>query len=258
MKSMNGVFVSACLCAAVFAACPLFATECIWNGASGAWGSQNGWQNGIKPSATGDTVVIKGADVAVTVGDSNIKNFELVSEITIEETGSQLIIDTSSEVNSPAVFNGKGALVKKGVSLLNLTTPGNEYRTLLGNLSGGVIVSNMPWNQAVTLVSTTPDGKDQDARKFIFVIEKNRCKHETSKNNGVSWTTANRNTYKIESYANDVNTMTFQDNEGGFEEKSLQRWNGNRRLIAAIMNLRNMMFMLSYTNSINNIEAVFT
>ena len=96
-------------------------------------------------------------------------------------------------------------------------------------LGGGVIVSNMPWNQEVTLVTPTSDGKDEDARKFIFVIEKNRCKHEYSKNGGVSWSTVNRNTYKIESYPKDVNTLLFEDNDGGFEEKSLQRWSFTAR-----------------------------
>ena len=132
-----------------------------------------------------------------------------VGDVCVPGAGDPLANVNFFENVSPG-FKDKETALKEG----NAATP----------IAGGVIVSNMPWNQAVTLVSTTPDGKDQDARKFIFVIEKNRCKHETSKNNGVSWTTANRNTYKIESYANDVNTMTFQDNEGGFEEKSLQRW----------------------------------
>ena len=96
-------------------------------------------------------------------------------------------------------------------------------------IGGGVIVSNMPWNQAVTLVTPTADGKSDDARKFIFVIEKNRCKHEFSKNRGTSWSTVNKNNYKIESYPNDVNTLLFEDNDGGFEEKSLQRWSFTAR-----------------------------
>ncbi len=111
-------------------------------------------------------MVIKGDNVAVTVEDADIANFELVTEITIEGTGSQLIIDTSSGVSSPAVFSGKGALVKKGVSLMNLTTPGSGYRTLLGELSGGIIVSN----GTVQLPNRTKSiGYDNDQLEFSRV-----------------------------------------------------------------------------------------
>ncbi len=142
MQNKSIIGVASAAAAAFLAVSPLSAAECVWAGASGSWGSTSGWQNGAKPSAAGDTVVIKGDNVTVTVGDSDIANFELVTEITIEGTGSQLIVDTSSSVNTPAVFSGKGALVKTGASQMNLTTPGSGYRTLLGNLSGGIIVSN--------------------------------------------------------------------------------------------------------------------
>ena len=144
----------------------LSGAECVWTGASGAWGSSAGWQNGVKPSAAGDTVVIKGDNVAVTVGDADIANFELVTEITVEGTGSQIIVDTSSIVSTPAVFSGKGALVKKGTSLMNLTNPGSGYRTLLGELSGGIIVSN----GTVQLPNRTKSiGYDNDQLEFSRV-----------------------------------------------------------------------------------------
>ena len=131
------------LALAFLSACPLLATECVWTGASGSWGSSSGWQNGVKPSAAGDTVRIKGAGVSVTVGESDISNFELVTQVTIDETDSRLVIDTVSDVASPAVFSGGGMLVKMGTSLLSLTNPGTDsYRKLMGNLSGGLIVSN--------------------------------------------------------------------------------------------------------------------
>ena len=118
------------------------AEEKVWTGASGRWGDAAGWQNGAKPATAGDTVRIKGSGVAVTVGEADIANFELVTQVTIEEPDSQLVIDTSAQVDSPAVFSGKGTLVKKGTSLLNLTTPGDSPNTLLGTLTGGLIVSN--------------------------------------------------------------------------------------------------------------------
>ena len=40
----------------------LSAAECVWTGASGAWGNSAGWQNGTKPSSAGDTVVILGVE----------------------------------------------------------------------------------------------------------------------------------------------------------------------------------------------------
>ena len=137
-----------------------------------------------------------------------------VGDVCVPGAGDPLANVNFFENVSPG-FKNKETALKEG----NAATP----------IAGGVIVSNMPWNQEVTLVSSSPDGQEQDARKFIFVIEKDRCKHETSKNNGVSWTTANKNTYKIESYASQVNTMIFQDNDGGFEEKSLQRWHFTAR-----------------------------
>ena len=142
MNAIRNWFVAVVFVMSCAKVLSLSAAECVWIGHSGSWGSSAGWQNSVKPSSAGDTVVIKGDNVAVTVEDADIANFELVTEITIEGTGSQIIVDTSSDVSSPAVFSGKGALVKKGVSLMNLTTPGSGYRTLLGELSGGIIVSN--------------------------------------------------------------------------------------------------------------------
>ena len=139
MKQKASVVLMA---SALSAASLATAEEKIWTGASGRWGDPAGWQNGAKPSAAGDTVRIKGSGVAVTVGESDIANFELVTQVTIEEADSQLVIDTSAQVDSPAVFSGKGALVKKGTSLMNLTTPGSSPNTLLGTLTGGLIVSN--------------------------------------------------------------------------------------------------------------------
>lgn len=118
------------------------AAECIWTGASGAWGSKSGWQDGVRPSAPGDTVAIRGAGVTVTVSDADTANFGLVTQISIEEADSRLVIDTSSQVDSPAVFSGKGTLVKLGTSLMNLVNPGSGYRALLGTLQGGIVVSN--------------------------------------------------------------------------------------------------------------------
>lgn len=80
-----------------------------------------------------------------------------VGDVCVPGAGAPLANVNFFENVSPG-FKDKETALKEG----NAATP----------IAGGVIVSNMPWNQAVTLVSTTPDGKDQDARKFIFVIEK--------------------------------------------------------------------------------------
>ena len=97
---------------------------------------------------------------------------------------------------------------------------GNE----LSPIGGGVIVSNMPWNNEITLVTPTADGKGEDARKFIFVMEKDRCSYEISKNRGTSWTPVSESNFKIEDYSKDNLIQTFEHKDGGFEEKALQKW----------------------------------
>ena len=102
---------------------------------------------------------------------------------------------------------------------------GNE----ISPLGGGVIVSNMPWNQEITLVTTAADGESQDARKFIFVMEKDRCSYEYSENGGNSWKPVEKVNYKIESYPKDNLIQTFNHKDGGFLERSLQRWHFTAR-----------------------------
>lgn len=102
---------------------------------------------------------------------------------------------------------------------------GNE----LSPIGGGVIVSNMPWDSEITLVTPTADGKGEDARKFIFVMEKNRCSYEISKNRGTTWTPVSKPNYKIEGYPKDNLIQTFEHKDGGFEERALQKWHFTAR-----------------------------
>ena len=97
---------------------------------------------------------------------------------------------------------------------------GNE----VSPIGGGVIVSNMPWNQEITLVTPTADGKSEDSRKFIFVMEKDLCYYKVSKNGGVSWEPRTKADFKIEAYPKDNLIQTFENKDGGFEEKALQEW----------------------------------
>lgn len=107
----------------------------------------------------------------------------------------------------------------------NALKSGNE----LSPIGGGVIVSNMPWDNEITLVTPTADGKGEDARKFIFVMEKNRCSYEISKNRGTTWTPVTKPNYKIEGYPKDNLIQTFEHKDGGFEEKALQKWHFTAR-----------------------------
>ena len=102
---------------------------------------------------------------------------------------------------------------------------GNE----ISPISGGVIVSNMPWNEEITLVTPTADGKSEDARKFIFVMEKDRCSYEYSENRGTTWKNIPRTDYTINSYPKDNLIQLFEHKDGGFMEKSLQRWHFTAR-----------------------------
>lgn len=129
--------------AVLAAALPISAAECVWTGPSGNWGDASGWNGGVKPSAAGDTVKITGDGVTVTVTDSDIANFQLVTAIAVESADSRIVVDTAGDVTSPAEFSGGGKLVKTGASELFLSYPGVANSTYgpVGRI-GELVISN--------------------------------------------------------------------------------------------------------------------
>ena len=139
-RFVNRTALSVLMLAAVL---PLSATECVWTGSSGNWGDESCWSGRVKPSAAGDTVTINGENVTVTVGETDIASFGFVTNITVASATSRIVVDTASDVTSPAEFRGKGKLVKTGTSKLSLSYAGikaNGYAAI--GLFGELIISN--------------------------------------------------------------------------------------------------------------------
>lgn len=98
---------------------------------------------------------------------------------------------------------------------------------LVEPFGGGVIVSNMPWNEEIILCSEEADAKGTSARRFIFVMEQSQCGYSYSED-GKKWNTAN-NSIKITNYKKDNLIQKFEHKEGGFQANTLQKWHFTAR-----------------------------
>ena len=120
------------------------------------------------------------------------------------------------------------------VNFFESVSPGHDKmedaklkENLVEPFGGGVIVSNMPWNEEIILCSEEADAKGTSARRFIFVMEQSQCGYSYSED-GKKWYTAN-NDIKINNYKKDNLIQKFEHKEGGFQANTLQKWHFTAR-----------------------------
>lgn len=102
----------------------------------------------------------------------------------------------------------------------------NKTENYASPLSGGVIISNMPWEEEIILCTESTDGRSTKARKFIFVMEKSLCQYEFVENNKL---VTHNERMNIRGYDKDNLLQIFSDKEGGFPDKTLNKWSFTAR-----------------------------
>ncbi|MBR4218720.1 MAG: hypothetical protein IKR71_06710 [Bacteroidales bacterium] len=120
------------------------------------------------------------------------------------------------------------------VNFFESVSPGHDKiedaklkENLVEPFGGGVIVSNMPWNEEIILCSEEADAKGTSARRFIFVMEQSQCGYSYSED-GKKWIAAN-NDINITNYKKDNLIQKFEHKEGGFQASTLQKWHFTAR-----------------------------